>query len=169
MLMARGSAAMWHGAVATRTASAVVRPPRPPGPMPVAFTAASSSSSSARRRSSAAGSSTGRMSARFAKPATLSNVEPMPTPTTSGGQALAPFSRTQRTSSSTMPCLPAPGTSMTTRLALSEPPPFSITCSRAAPGSSTGWTSQNAGVLSPVFARSRTASRTTDLRRRASS
>ena len=51
MLMARGSAAMWHGAVATRTASAVVRPPRPQGPMKVAFTDESSSYSSARRRS----------------------------------------------------------------------------------------------------------------------
>ena len=58
---------------------------------------------------------------------------------------------------------------MITRLALSEPPPFSMMRRRAAPGSSTGWMSQNAGVLSPVLARSRIASRTTDLRSRASS
>ena len=56
---------------------------------------------------------------------------------------------------------------MTTRLALSEPPPLSMTCRRAAPGSSTGWMSQNAGVLSFVFVRSNSASRTTERRRRA--
>ena len=159
---------MWQGAVATRTASAVCVPPRPPGPVPVAFTASSSSSSKAARRPSAAGSSTGRMSARLARPATLSNVAPTPTPTTKGGQAFAPFSRTQRTTSATTPARPAPGGNMTTRLALSDPPPFSMTCRRAAPGSSTGCRSQNAGVLSPVFVRSNSASRTTDLRRRAS-
>ena len=57
---------------------------------------------------------------------------------------------------------------MTTRLALSDPPPLSMTCSRAAPGSSTKRTSQNAGVLSAVFARSNAASRTTEARSRAS-
>ena len=105
ILMASGSA----GDMTWRRGHAHGRAPScgrraPPGPTPVAFTASSNSSSTARTRGSAAGSSTGRMSARFARPATLSNVLPMPTPTTSGGQAFAPFSHTQRTSSSTIPC-----------------------------------------------------------------
>ena len=169
MLMASGSAAMWHGAVFTFTASAVCAPPRAPAPTPVAFTSSSSSASSSAVRASGAGASMGRMSARFARPPTLSNVAPRPTPITSGGQALAAFSRTQRASSSFTPARPAPGVSMTTRLALSEPPPFSMMCRRATAGSSTGWNSQNAGAFVRVFARSNRASFTTDMRRRASS
>ena len=142
-----------------------MHPRGPPGPTPVAFTASRSSRSKAATSGFGDGSPTGRSRARFASPATLSKVPPTPTPTTSGGQALAPFSRTQRTTSSTMASRPAPGASMTTRLASSEPPPFSMTERRAAPGSSTGWMSQKAGVLSLVFVRSTSASRTTDLRR----
>lgn len=128
MLIASGKAAIWHGAVFTCTASANVLPPRAPGPIPVAFTISSSSFSSSAVRSSFAEEPTGRKSADFAMPATLSNVPPMPTPITSGGHAFAALWRTQSMTSLRMPCLPAPGGSITTREALSDPPPFNSTC-----------------------------------------
>ena len=86
---------------------------------------------------------------------------------TSGGQALAAFSRTQSRTTRRTLSAPAPGGSMTTREALSEPPPFSSTC-RVALSPGTSFSSQKAGVLSPVLARSNRASRTSDMRRRPS-
>lgn len=136
MLTASGNAAIWQGAVSTWTSRASVLPPSAPGPMPVAFTISSSSSSNAAVRSSLERSPTGRRRAVLAKDATLSNVEPTPTPITSGGQAFAAFARTHSMISRTTPSRPAPGVSMTTREALSDPPPFSRTCTRA-PGAST--------------------------------
>ncbi len=167
MLMASGSAAMWHGAVFRCTARAVGDPPRPPGPMPVAFTASSSSRSNAAASSLCAGEPTSRSSAVFASAATLSNVPPTPTPISSGGQAFAAFSRTQARSSALMPSRPADGGSITRREALSDPPPFSITCMRQ-PAPGTMRTSVNAGLLLWVFARSKSASFTMLMRRRPS-
>ena len=73
-------------------------------PIPVAFTISSSSFSSSAVRSSFAEEPTGRKSADFAMPATLSNVPPMPTPITSGGHAFAALCRTQSMTSLRMPC-----------------------------------------------------------------
>ena len=68
---------------------------------------------------------------RFRHASDLSNVPPMPTPITSGGHAFAALWRTQSMTSLRIPCLPAPGGSITTREALSDPPPFSSTATAA--------------------------------------
>ena len=108
-LTATGSAAMWHGAVTTCTASAVVSPPRPAGPMPVALTAASSSASSAATRGSAAARRSGAAARCLASPPTLSKVAPTPTPTTSGGHAPVAFASTVSSTTRFTPSQPCAG------------------------------------------------------------
>ena len=101
---ATGSAAIWHGAVTRCTATAVVRPPRPAGPMPVALMVSSISCSKSADRAAGAGEQIVRRSAFLAMAATLSKVPPTATPTTSGGQAPVAFARTV---SSTNRCTPS--------------------------------------------------------------
>ena len=123
--------AMCVGAAFIRTASAVVRPPRPWGPMPVAFMASSSSRSILSYSSSGLGSSRGRSSASFARRGTLSKPPPMPTPTTTGGQGLPPACFTASSTNSRTPSSPSAGVSIFTAHMFSLPAPLGATVRRS--------------------------------------
>src|SRR5271157_6202597 len=77
---ATGREAVWHAAVFTLTASAVVLPPSPIGPIPSLFTASQSFCSNASILS------IGWSRASLASAGAESNVPPIPTPSTTGGQ-----------------------------------------------------------------------------------
>ena len=89
-----------------------VRPPSPMGPMPVALRRSSASRSSAAISPSGDASPSGRSSCRLASRHACSIVPPIPTPTTTGGQAHAPAETTVSTIASSTPVRPAAGVSI---------------------------------------------------------
>ena len=132
MHTAAGSMAMCVGAAFIRTASAVVRPPRPWGPMPVAFMASSSSRSILSYSSSGLGSSRGRSSASFARRDTLSKPPPMPTPTTHRRAGLAgPRASPRRARTRARPPRRRRGLSIFTAHMFSLPAPLGATVRRS--------------------------------------
>ena len=87
MLTATGSPAMWVGYVSMFTANAVVVPPRPPGPMPKLVDFCQELFLHLFHiRNIGMGSPTPRQCV-FCHDGTFFKVPPMPTPTTTGGQA----------------------------------------------------------------------------------
>jgi len=68
--------------------------------------------------------SAGRANAFLAKIAHFSNVPPIPTPTTIGGQAFGPASFTAVITASFTPSIPSAGFNINTRLMFSLPNPF---------------------------------------------
>ena len=73
------------------------------------------------------GSSTFLVSAFFARSAHCSNVPPIPTPTTIGGQALGPASFTAVNIASLTPSIPSAGFNINTLLIFSLPKPLGAT------------------------------------------
>src|SRR5208283_4691543 len=137
---ATGREAVWHAAVFTLTARAVVFPPSPIGPIPRRFTASQSFCSNASIRS------IGWSRASLASAGAESNVPPIPTPSTTGGQGRpSAISIVPTTTSSIFPT--CDGRSITTRDTFSAPAPLgsTVTANRS-PGRT--WI---AGIPTPVL------------------
>ena len=95
--------------------------------------------------------------------AAFSNVPPTPTPRMSGGQASGPAVFTHSMTKSFTPGSPAAGVSIVYFERFSQPPPLAMSMSLSiAPGTTSTW--MTAGVLSPVFTRSK-GERTMEARR----
>ena len=105
-----------------------------------------------------------RISARLAITADISKLPPMPTPMIPGGHAFGPDSATACRTNSFAPSSPSAGFSIACLPMFSEPAPLASTWILIwSPGTIRVW--MNAGVLSPVFLRSNSGSRTIDPRR----
>ncbi len=158
---------MWQGISSMNTARQVCVPPRPCGPMPSALTLASSSASMPATRSSGCSEPMSRSRAFLASTVTMSMVPPMPTPSTIGGQGLAPARETVSSTACTMPGQPCEGLSMLSDDMFSAPPPLAIIqSSTRSPGTMLVCSTQ--GVLSVVLRRAWAGSAAMDLRRKPS-
>ena len=110
MFTATGSAAIWHGAVSRCTARGGCGAAEGRRSDARGVDGGKQLGLAARRPAGLPrGLPTSRSSACLARPATLSNVAPTPTPTMSGGQALAAFSRTQSSTTFFTPSQPGAG------------------------------------------------------------
>ena len=109
------------------TAKAVVVPPSPPGPIPRLLIFSNISFSNSLTYGISEGSSKFLVRAFFARIALFSNVPPIPTPITIGGQAFGPASFTAVKIAFFTPSIPSAGFNIKIRLMFSLPNPFGAT------------------------------------------
>ena len=146
------------------TPSAVVVPPSPAGPKPILLILSNSCCSISAYLGSGLLVSIDLKVAFLASCAAFSNVPPIPTPTTIGGQGLGPAFLTVSSTKSITPSAPYDGVSILIADIFSLPkplPPAVITI--RSPGTISVWII--AGVLSFVLILSKTGSFTTDFLR----
>ena len=119
-----GRPAVWVCDFKILTSKVVVLPPRPIGPIPEAFISSIISSSSL------AISGSGFLSPTFPSNAFLPNykhkseVPPIPTPTTVGGQGFPLAFKTDSTTNSFIPSMPSAGSAIFSALLFSDPNPL---------------------------------------------